>query len=200
MSVSLRVYHLVKLQSLYAYRFKQWCSQDEHVTWAQHRHIQCTCNMHLGKLARAHSHHENYALWDHFWGCFSKTILSVLPICSLHVHMKAITHANNWSLTLAFHTIFTQAPVNFMWAQAWVCPGVPGCSYTTGFKWYIGIFYFSQPNRGDDQANTDSGQKVIGIDQYMHSFFKKLNSSSWLTIRCVYLSQSFIELTNSRRG
>ena len=32
--------------------------------------------------------------------------------------MKAITHANNWSLTLAFHIFFTWAPVNFAWAQA----------------------------------------------------------------------------------
>ena len=38
--------------------------------------------------------------------------------------MKAIAHANNWSLTLAFHIIFTRAPVNFTWAQARVCPGV----------------------------------------------------------------------------
>ena len=32
--------------------------------------------------------------------------------------------SNNWSLTLAFHIIFTRAPVNFMWAQARVCLGV----------------------------------------------------------------------------
>ena len=54
----------------------------------------------------------------------TNTILSVVPVCSLHVHMKAIAHANNWSVTLAFHIIFTQAPVNFMWAWAQVCLGV----------------------------------------------------------------------------
>ena len=54
----------------------------------------------------------------------TNTTLSVLPVCLLHVHMKVIAHANNWSLTLAFHIILTQAPVNFMVAQAWVCPGV----------------------------------------------------------------------------
>ena len=54
----------------------------------------------------------------------TNTILSVLPVCSLHIHMKMIAHANNWSLTLPFHNIFTWAPVNFTWAQAWVCLGV----------------------------------------------------------------------------
>ena len=49
----------------------------------------------------------------------TNTILSVLPVCSLHIHMKVIAHANNWSLTLAFHIIFTRAPVNFMRVQAW---------------------------------------------------------------------------------
>ena len=34
---------------------------------------------------------------------FVQLTLLVLPVCSLHVHMKAIAHANNWSLTLAFH-------------------------------------------------------------------------------------------------
>jgi len=38
--------------------------------------------------------------------------------------MKVIVHANNWSLTLAFHIIFTRAQVNFTWAQARVCLGV----------------------------------------------------------------------------
>ena len=54
----------------------------------------------------------------------TNTILLVLPVCSLHIHMKVIAHANNWSLTLTFHIIFTRAPVNFMWAQAWVCSSV----------------------------------------------------------------------------
>ena len=35
-------------------------------------------------------------------------------------------HANNWSLTLAFHIIYTQAPVNMGTG-----PGMPGCSYAT---------------------------------------------------------------------
>jgi len=38
--------------------------------------------------------------------------------------MKAIAHANNWSLTLAFHNIFIRAPVNFTWVQTRVWPGV----------------------------------------------------------------------------
>ena len=52
----------------------------------------------------------------------TNTILSVLPVCSLHVHMKVIAHANNlFDLSI----IFTRAPVNFMWAQTWVAmPGV----------------------------------------------------------------------------
>ena len=43
---------------------------------------------------------------------------------------------NNWSLTLAFHIIFTHAPVNFMWAQAHVCLGVatPLHNFTTLIK------------------------------------------------------------------
>ena len=46
----------------------------------------------------------------------ANTIYSVLPVCSLHVHVKhAITHANKWFLTLAFHIIFIQAPANFTW-------------------------------------------------------------------------------------
>ena len=52
------------------------------------------------------------------------TILSVLPVCSLHIHMKVIANANNRSLTLAFHIIFTRAPVTFTWAQTWVYLGV----------------------------------------------------------------------------
>ena len=39
------------------------------------------------------------------------------------VHIKTIVHANNWSLTLAFHIIFAWAPVNFTWTQARVRPG-----------------------------------------------------------------------------
>ena len=91
--------------------------------WAQHGHIQCVHNTHLlGKQRHASAMkiflHSEIA---------SKVIFlpqipffSVLPVCSLHVHMKAIAHANNYSSTLAFHIIFTRAPVNFPWAQAWV--------------------------------------------------------------------------------
>ena len=76
----------------------------------------------VGKLHLWYLNYLNY--WN--YTIFINTILSVLPVCSLHVHMKVITHANNWSLTLTFHNIklFTQTPVNFMWAQARVCPGV----------------------------------------------------------------------------
>ena len=56
------------------------------------------------------------------------TILSVLPISLLHVHMKAIAHANNLPLTLAFQVIFIRASVNFFVGTG---PGMPGCSYTT---------------------------------------------------------------------
>ena len=38
--------------------------------------------------------------------------------------MKAIAHANNWLLTLAFHIIFTRVPVNITLAQAQVSLGV----------------------------------------------------------------------------
>ena len=77
-------------------------------------HIQCACNTHLlEELGHApavkifiHSEIASEIVFGH-------TILSVLPVYLLHVHMKVIAHANNWSLTLAFHIIFTRAPVNF---------------------------------------------------------------------------------------
>ena len=48
----------------------------------------------------------------------TNTILSVLPVSSLHVRMKlAIAHANNDVSISA-----TWAPANFTWAQARVCP------------------------------------------------------------------------------
>ena len=98
--------------------------------WAQHGHIQCARNTHLlGELGHAPSMkvfffeilHSEITL-RRFLATY--TTLSVLPVCSLNIHMKAITHANNWSLTLAFYIIFTWAPVNFMLAHTQVCPGV----------------------------------------------------------------------------
>ena len=46
-----------------------------------------------------------------------KHACTILSVCSLHVHMKAIAHANNWSLTLAFHIIFTRTLVNLTCAR-----------------------------------------------------------------------------------
>jgi len=40
----------------------------------------------------------------------------VLLVCSLHIHMKAITHGNNWSLTLLSTLFLPGYQVNFMWA------------------------------------------------------------------------------------
>ena len=37
------------------------------------------------------------------------TIPSVLSVCLLHIHTKAIAWANNWSFTLAFHIIRLKA-------------------------------------------------------------------------------------------
>ena len=97
-------------------------SQDEQVTWAQHEYIQCACYMHLlvelghtPAMKIIHPEITSEAVFA------TNTTLSVLPVCLLHIHMKAIAHANSWSLTLAFRIIFTQAPLNFTWAQAWVC-------------------------------------------------------------------------------
>ena len=119
---------VVTLRALQQQR-AQWRSQDKQVTWPQHGHIQCTYNTHLlEKLG--HLCHKNVlklyiTLWDHLRPFLAtNTILSLLPVWSLDVHMKAITHANNWSLTLAFHIIFTWALVNFTWAQAQLCPDV----------------------------------------------------------------------------
>ena len=47
------------------------------------------------------------------------TILSVIPVCSLHVAML-----NNSSLTLAFYIIFTQTSGNFYVGTGRVCPDV----------------------------------------------------------------------------
>ena len=113
--------------------YSQWCSQDEQVTWVQHGHTQCMRNMHLqGNLGHAPAS-KNLTLRSlrrQFLA--TNTILSVLTVCLLHVHMKlAIADANNWLLTLAF----TRAPVDFMWAQAWVCPGVASPTAYSTQKW-----------------------------------------------------------------
>ena len=60
----------------------------------------------------------------------TNTILSVLPVCSLHMSTCKWLHMLITGLILAFHIIFTRAPVNFMWAQTWVA--MPGCCYATG--------------------------------------------------------------------
>ena len=87
--------------------------------WAQHG--QCMRDTHL--LRHAPAIKKIYILKS-LLRLFSatNTIPSVLPVCSLHVHIKiAITHR---SLTLALHIIFSRAPANFTWAQARVCLGV----------------------------------------------------------------------------
>ena len=124
---------------LYSKEELQWRSQDEQVTWAQHGHIQCARNMHLlGKLGHAPAM-KIFITLTSLLRMFlaTNTIVLVLPVCSLHVHMKEIAYANNLSLTLAFHIIFTRAPVNFTPAQAWVCPGVAtplkSCCHQKGF-------------------------------------------------------------------
>ena len=100
--------------------YSQWHSQDEQVMWALHGHIQCARTQHTSAsvwkfLEIIHSEISSEAIFGHKYHSFS---------LSLHVHMKVITHANNWSLTLTYHIIFTRAPVNFTWAQTWVCLSV----------------------------------------------------------------------------
>ena len=114
--------------------FTQWRSQNKQVMWAQHGYIQCAHNMHL--LYRGTGACSAVKIFDlrsllrPFLA--TNTIPSVLPVCSLHVHMKAIAHANNWSLTLhvAFHIILTRAPVNFYVGTGL---GMHRCSYATAF-------------------------------------------------------------------
>ena len=90
--------------------------------WAQHGHIHTSA-----RGTGAHSCHEIFLTLYNLRSLLrlaTNIILSLLPVCVLHVHMKAIAHANNWSLTSAFHITFIRAPVNFMWAQAQVCLGI----------------------------------------------------------------------------
>ena len=78
----------------------QWCSQDEQVTWAQHGHTQRVHSTHLlGDLGHTpamkifqiiHSEIASEAVFSHKYNS------SVIPVCSLYIHMKlAIAHANN---------------------------------------------------------------------------------------------------------
>ena len=64
----------------------------------------------------------------------TNTILSVLPVCSLHVHMKVIAHANNWSFTLAFHIFYNSE------FSVGTGPGMPGYSCATA--WILLRFSF----------------------------------------------------------
>ena len=99
-------------------------------------HIQCACNTHLlEELGHAPAVKILYTLRSLLRPFLAiNIILSVLPVYLLHVHIKVIAHANNWSLTLAFHIIFIWASVNFMWAQARVCPGVATPLFTTNTR------------------------------------------------------------------
>ena len=79
----------------------QWRSQDEQVTWTQHRHIQCVHNTHL---LEEQGHTPTMKIFGNYTlrlllrpFLATNSTLSVLPVCSLHLHMKAITRANNWS-------------------------------------------------------------------------------------------------------
>ena len=111
----------------------QWCSKDDQVMWAQHGHIQCVCNTHLLR---------NWGTLPP-WKCFklnsrrspqrpllaTNTILSVLPVCSLHVHMKTITQANNCMIfDRSFPHYFYLGASEFYVGTG---PGMPGCSYAT---------------------------------------------------------------------
>ena len=61
----------------------QWRSQDEQVTWAQHGHILCMCNMHLlGELGHTPAMKILYALRMLLRQFLAiNTILSVLLTC-----------------------------------------------------------------------------------------------------------------------
>ena len=81
----------------------QWCSQDENIMWAQHEHIQCMHNMHLlGVLGYATAMKTFEIILSEI---VTEAILWPLPVYLLHIHMKAIPHAINWSLTSAFYII-----------------------------------------------------------------------------------------------
>ena len=51
----------------YRCRDREWRSQDEPVTWAQHGHTQFVRNTHLlGDLGHAPATKNKITLWDHF--------------------------------------------------------------------------------------------------------------------------------------
>ena len=78
--------------------------------------------------------------WVRHWESFLKSVRNGTPVnsCaatgqslnkfqahSTYVHIKlAITHVNNWALTLINFPIFTQAPANLMWPQTQLFLGV----------------------------------------------------------------------------
>ena len=86
-------------------------SQNEQVTWPQHGHIQCMRNTHLlvepghGPAIKIF---ELYTLRSLLRSLLAtNTIISVLPVCSFHDHMKAIAHAN---ICQHFTLVFTFFP------------------------------------------------------------------------------------------
>ena len=78
--------------------------------------------------------------WVRHWISFLKSVRNGTPanscaatgqslnkfqVHSTYVHTKlAITHVNNWALTLINFPIFTQAPANLIWPQTQLCLGV----------------------------------------------------------------------------
>ena len=91
------------------------------------RTVQSMCNMHLLGDLRAHSRHEIRHPEITSEGILSHT-LSVLPVCSLHVHMKiVIPYVKKWSLTLA-STLFHPGTNKFYVGTG---SGMPRYGYTT---------------------------------------------------------------------
>ena len=118
---------------------------DEQVMWAQHGHIQCVRNMHL-LMELGHTPAMKIdPLWYCFWGPFWPQI----PFFQSYLYARFTSTWKwlymliaNWSLTLAFHIIFTRAPVNFMWAQTRQCPGAVTplrmkVETNSQFQWYF---------------------------------------------------------------
>ena len=89
-------------------------SQNEQVTWPQHGHIQCMRNTHLlvepghGPAIKIFELYTLRSLLRLLLA--TNTIISVLPVCSLHDHMKAIAHANicqHFTLVFASLSLFS---------------------------------------------------------------------------------------------
>ena len=98
--------------------------------------MQCMHNTHLlGELGDAPTMKRfwNYKLWIASEAVFGHKCHSFSLYACFTFTWKWFHMVNNWSLTLAFHIIFTCAPVNFTWAQAQVCLGVatPLHNFTT---------------------------------------------------------------------